>query len=154
MWKGSTKERNILFVFCWRTAGSGMYCIQAKCFFHVVVWEGRDYFLQKIRHLFTTWGRILNVTELYPSHYTVFRGLNVTDYYDSRKKNSKDTQLSNYVPNFNDLLVQVLVVFFFLEKKKCDSYWGKINLFTYLETRKWVIHKKSEKLLQLHFLLI
>lgn len=36
----------------------------------------------------------------------------------AEKNNSEDTQISNYVPNFNDLLVQVLVGFFFLGKKK------------------------------------
>lgn len=50
-------------------------------------------------------------------------------------------------------------LFFFLSEKKKkpkkrDLYWRKINLFSYLETRKWVIHKKSEKLLQLLFFLI
>lgn len=38
--------------------------------------------------------------------------------------------------------------------EKWELYWSKINLFTYLETRKWVIYKKSEKLLQLLFFLI
>lgn len=34
------------------------------------------------------------------------------------EKNSEDTQLNNYVPNFNDFLVQVLVGFFLSGKKK------------------------------------
>lgn len=50
----------------------------------------------------------------------------------AEKKNSEDTQISNYVPNFNDLLVQVLVGFSFLGKKKKKGLVLKKNQSIYL----------------------
>lgn len=54
--------------------------------------------------------------------------------------------------SFNDLLAQVLLL---LSKKKkwLTLYWRKMDLFFYVETRKWITYKKSEKLLQLLILL-
>lgn len=80
-----TKERNVFFVFCCQTAGSGMYRVQAKCSLCVLLWERRGNFLQKIKHLSTIWGRISNVTILAPSHYAVFRDVNAFDYHEKIK---------------------------------------------------------------------
>lgn len=57
--------------------------------------------------------------------------------------------------NFNDSLVQVLLCFsFFLKKKKKKRLAPEKNQSVfYLETRKWIIYKKSKKRLQLLFLL-
>lgn len=46
------------------------------------------------------------------------------------EKNSEDTQINNYVPNFNDFLVQVLVVFFLSGKKnKNESCTGEKSIY-------------------------
>lgn len=49
----------------------------------------------------------------------------------AEKKNiSKDTHISNYVPNFNNLLVQVLAVFSFWKKKiKKETRTGEKSIY-------------------------
>lgn len=81
VWKGSTKDRNIFLCFAGELLA--VECIVSKRSVSYMWLCGRE---EIIRHIFTTWGRILNVTELHLSHYTVFRGLNGLGYHDSRKK--------------------------------------------------------------------